>query len=261
MARRRTLIACTILCLGIAGVWIAWRMLRPPARAPLVSSDPVLRGQPVYLYPASAGADRTPHAVVFFFGNDVGFWQAHEQLSEYLADDGYGVAGFDVRHLIASLPDAAPARRDSAFAAQISVLIDHARAALGGGGRPLVLSGHSFGAELALWTAVHVRPPGLVGVLAISPGARGHLRITLADLAERGEPREPRSFAMADEIRTLVPAVRVALVRGSHDAYGSADTAMAAVGARRFEVPFAGHSMRRLLLAGPIIRSALRWLI
>jgi hypothetical protein len=55
----------------------------------------------------------------------------------------------------------------------------------------VVLGGHSIGAELAIWTAAHDTVPLLAGVLAMSPGERGHLRVTLGDLAER-EPTECR---------------------------------------------------------------------
>src|SRR5512133_3794180 len=83
---------------------------------PAVSSyrphDPMLRTLPLYFYP-STDHDRAPRAVVFFFGNDVGFWEAHQQLAERLADDDYSVVGFDVKRFLGSLPDA-PAARDSA---------------------------------------------------------------------------------------------------------------------------------------------------
>jgi hypothetical protein len=200
--------------------------------------------------------------LVFFFGNDVGFWRAHQQLAERLAVAGYGVVGFDVRSTLAALPDGPPAGRDSAFLARVGPLVAGARAALGGASRPpLVLGGHSIGAELALWTAAHLRPVGLVGVLALAPGARGHLRITLADIAEHGEPVEPGSFAVADEIRAVVPMARVAVVRGAHDRYGGVEAALVAAGARRFPIPFAGHALRRLLVSTPVVESALAWLV
>jgi len=241
--------------------WVGSRLLRPPARPAFHPADPLLRAQPLYFYPAAGASRSAPRAVVFFFGNDVGFWRAHQELAERLAGAGYGVVGFDMRPMLARLPESPPAARDSAFLLRIAPLVARSRRALGGTGRPLVLGGHSVGAELALWTAARLRPSGLVGVLALSPGVRGHLRVTLSDIAEGPEPTEAGSFAVAEAVRALAPAVPVAVVRGASDKYGGGDAALVAAGAHRFVIPFAGHALRRLLIAGPVIESALAWLV
>src|SRR5262245_1825774 len=90
-----------------------------------VARDPSLRNQPVFLY-APSDSTRPPRAVVFFFGNDVGFWQPHRQLAASLARSQYAVAGFDMRALLRGLP-AGIIARDSAFAAEIDPIIASAR--------------------------------------------------------------------------------------------------------------------------------------
>jgi dienelactone hydrolase len=240
--------------------------LAAACRAPATSSyrprDAALRRLPVSFYPA-ADTSRPPRAVVFFFGNDVGFWEAHQKLAERLAGDGYAVAGFDVKRFLASLPDAPPAR-ESAYAAGIDAIIDRARRELRGDSLPLVIAGHSLGAEIAVWTAAHVPEPGLSGVLILSPGSRGHLRVTLSDVLDGGEPREAGSFSVAEQIAALPAPVRVALVRGQSDRYRYADSALVAAGGARIErfgVPFAGHSLKKLFLAGPAVERAMDFLL
>ncbi len=100
------------------------------------------------------------------------------------------------------------------------------------------------------------------GAVAISPGERGHLRVTATDLAY-GEPTEPGSFAVADMVRDVPRGVRVAIVRGASDPLRGADSLLvpARPGLHRVIVPLAGHSMRRLLIAGPLIAGAIDWSI
>lgn len=233
------------------------------ARAPYAARSAVLRALPLYFYP-SRDTTAPPRAVVFFFGNDVGFWEPHQQLAERLASDRVAVIGFDMKALLASLPEGPPARRDSAFADSITTLIAAARAELGAGGVPLIVGGHSVGAEEALWTAAHTRPPGLTGVLAMSPGGRGHLRITLSDRLQGADPTEPGSFSLAETIAAIPPTVRVALIRGQQDKYRVVDSALVAAGGPRLErwvVPLASHSLKKLTLAGPIIARAVNFLL
>jgi hypothetical protein len=103
----------------------------------------------------------------------------------------------------------------------------------------------------------------VAGVLALAPGERGHLRVTLADRTDR-EPHEPGSFDVGRQAALLAPGVRVALVRGAHDRLRRADLRIELAGGgrlRRFIVPFAGHSLRRLAIAGPVIDDAADWLV
>ena len=233
----------------------------PHARAAFHPSAPALRSAPLYFYPA-AGAGRAPRAVVFFFGNDVGFWRAHQRLAERLAAHGYTVVGFDVRRAFGGLPGGAA--RERAFLGLVDSLIAGSRAALGASDAPLVIAGHSVGAELAVWTAARLRAPslepGLVGVVALSPGARGHLHIGLSDLLGR-EPHGADSFAVDSEVARLAPRVRVAVVRGTRDDFRSADPAIVAAGARRFVAEGQGHSLLNLEAAEPVVLDALAYAV
>ncbi len=216
---------------------------------------------PVYFYPSrSAG---TARAVIFFFGNDIGFWTPHQDLAEYLSGLGYSVVGFDIRGFLADLPDA-PAQRDSAFDARIVPLIASARREIHADSIPLIIAGHSLGAEVAIWTAAFAHPPQMVGVIAMSPGLRSHLRISAADLLDEAEPTGPASFSVPGTLHSIAPGVRVAIVRGSHDRYRYADSALIAAGGDRIHsyiVPFASHSLKRIIVARPVMRQALDWLL
>ena len=236
-------------------------LVLPHAHAPLHPTTPELRGAPLYLYPAYGDAPdptRPPRAYVFFFGNDVGFWRAHERLAGLLRAKGYAVAGLDVRRVLKHLPRG-PAR-DSVFLARVDSLLERARPVLGAAAAPLVVAGHSIGGELALWTAARLREPGFVGVVSLSPGARGHLGVSLGDMLGR-EPHGSDSFAVDSQVAQLAPRVPVALVRGTKDDLGYADSAIVAAGARRFEAVGQGHSLLDLRAAGPVVLAAFAFVL
>ena len=230
-------------------------------KPPYIPHNPALQRLPVYFYPdRSATAAR---AVIFFFGNDVGFWAPHRDLAEYLSGEGYAVVGFDMRAFLADLPEA-PTQRDSAFRARILPLIASARDEIHADSLPLIIVGHSLGSEVAIWTAAFARPPGTVGVIAMSPGLRSHLRVSASDLLNGPEPEEPGSFSVPLTLHEIQPAIRVAIVRGDHDKYRYADSALIAAGGSRIHgyiVPFASHSLKRIIVARPVMRQALDWLL
>lgn len=152
--------------------------------------------------------------------------------------------------------------RAAVYLARVDSLLGAARAALGGADVPLVIAGHSVGGELAVWSAAHLRAPafepGLVGVVTLSPGARGHLGVGLSDMLGR-EPRGADSFAVDSQVarlQALAPRVRVALVRGTRDDFRRADPAIVAAGARRFAAEGQGHSLLNLRAAGPVVLDA-----
>ena len=244
-------------------------LVLPHAHAPFHPAVATLRRAPLYFYPASVAAPDSAHAaraVVFFFGNDVGFWRAHQRLAELLRAHGYDVVGFDVRRELGRLPNGPT--REAVYLARIDSLITDARAAFGAAALPLVIAGHSIGGELALWTAAHLRAPrsavppvaGLAGVVSLSPGARGHLRTGLSDMLGR-EPHGPESFAVDSVVVRLAPDVRVALVRGTRDPFRSADSAIVAAGARLFPVAGQGHSRLKQHVAGPVVLAALAFVL
>jgi pimeloyl-ACP methyl ester carboxylesterase len=227
-----------------------------------VPRDPALRNAPVFLYDVG-DVTRPTRAVIVFFGNDIGFWRPHRQLAASLARSQYAVAGLDIRPLLGGLPDREPVR-DSVFARTIDRMIGRVRRELGGDSIPLIIAGHSLGAEIAIWTAAHARPSGAVGVLALSPGSRSHLRVSVADIMNGPEPTGPESFAVADAIAAVPCGERIAIVRGTRDRFVAADSALLATGGgriTRFSIPFAGHSLKRLATASFETRRALDWLL
>lgn len=231
-----------------------------PEPAPYTPLDPALRAFPLFFYP-SVDSSAPIRAFVFFVGNDIGFWGAHQKLAKRLAGAGYDVVGFDTKAFFDRLPEDTLARA-SAYGDSVTAMIARARHELRADSLPVVLGGHSLGAELAAWIAVHAPPPGLQGVLLIGPRPRGHLRATLADITNSGLPTEPGSFAVAGEIAALPSGVRVAIVRGTDDRFRSGDSDLLKAGGARIDkwsVPWGGHSMSNILLAGPFVERALAW--
>ena len=232
------------------------------ASAPHVVRDASLRSLPLYFYP-SADTANAPRATVFFFGNDVGFWAAHEALARRLSNHGYSVIGFDVAKYLRGLPSDQIVR-DSVFAREIPKIIQRSVHELNDDESPLVLAGHSFGADVALWTEATDRIPGVIAVLALGPTERSHLEVTPLDLANLSSPHEPGSFGAAEEISRLPRGVRIGLMRGSGDRRRPIDSSLMAAAPNRVEykvIPFAGHSLKSLTIAGPMIEHELDRLV
>ena len=241
-------------------------LLTIPACAPAHSAyrprDAQLRSEPLYFYPAKLDQPK-PKAGIFFLGNDLGFWQPHQKLAQRLADHGYAVVGFDVKKFLERYPDSA-ALRDSILVHDVPLLIKRSLHELGADSRPIVIAGHSFGADMALWTEAHAHPPGVVGVLALGPTRRDHPTVTIRDEMNSGEPTEPGSFAVVDQIRNTPHNVRIALMRGASDKERTADRAFIDAGGSRMSytlIPFASHSLKSLIIVGPMIERALNDLI
>jgi pimeloyl-ACP methyl ester carboxylesterase len=232
------------------------------ARPGYIPRDAGLQREPLYFYP-SVGPSHHPKAGVFFLGNDLGFWSPHQKLAERLASHGYAVVGFDVKGYLDRFPDSA-ILRDSVLAHDVPLLVKRSLHELGADSVPLVIAGHSFGADLAFWTEAHSPIPGLVGILALGPTRRDHPTVTMRDRMNAGEPTDPGSFAVADEIRQTPPEVRIALLRGAGDKERKSDPAFIAAGAKRLiytVIPFASHSLKSLFIAGPMIEHALDRLV
>lgn len=257
LTMNRLLRSAVILAVaGLSGIGCAH------ARSTRAPHDKSLATLPLYFYP-SADTALPPKATVFFFGNDVGFWEAHQNLAERLSGDGYSVVGFDVKKYLDRLP-ASLLLRDSVFLREIPAIIARSVHDLNDDESPIVLAGHSFGADVALLVEANDRIPGVVGVLALGPTPRSHLTVTALDLANLSDPREAGSFGAADEIRKTPHGIGVALLRGAGDKRRSADSSLVAAGAGRVDyrvIPFAGHSLKSLTIAGPMIESALDRLV
>jgi pimeloyl-ACP methyl ester carboxylesterase len=233
-----------------------------PAHSAYIPRDRELQREPLYFYPA-AGVEGHPKAGIFFMGNDLGFWQAHQRLAERLASDGYAVVGFDIKKFLDQLPDSA-ILRDSILAHDVPTLIKRSLHELGADHVPIVIAGHSFGADIALWTEANAPIPGVVGVLALGPTRRDHPTVTLRDQMNSGEPTEPGSFAVDEQIRNTPAKVRIALLRGASDKERKSDRAFIAAGGSRMTytvIPFAAHSLKSLIIAGPMIERALDHLV
>lgn len=232
------------------------------AHSAYIPRDRELQREPLYFYPA-LGVSGHPKAGVFFLGNDLGFWQAHQKLAERLASDGYAVVGFDVKKFLDRLPDSA-LLRDSVLAHDVPPLIKRSLHELGADHVPIVIAGHSFGADIALWTEANAPVPGVVGVLALGPTRRDHPTVTLKDQMNSGEPTEPGSFAVDEQIRNTPAKVRIALMRGASDKERTSDRGFITAGGSRMTytvIPFASHSLRSLIIAGPMIERALDHLV
>lgn len=255
--RRRIVLAASVLLLA-AAAYIGFHVATTGPRSTYVPRDAALRAAMYHFYPAEG----TPRAIVVFFGNDVGFWKPHEELAWRMSRDGLDAVGIEIRPWLGSLPSREP-QRDSAVRATAAPLVERVRHELHADSLPIVLAGHSFGAEVAIWIA-HEQPPAhLAGVLALSPRATGHLWISPLDLANH-EASGPWAFSTVAMAGSLAPAVRVAIVRGDHDPFIRHDSAFAAAGGPRlrvYHVPFAGHSLQKLLIAGPIVSHALEFVL
>ena len=233
-----------------------------PAHSAYIPRDPELQREPLYFYPG-VGTSRHPKAGVFFLGNDLGFWEPHQKLAERLAAHGYAVVGFDVKKFLDGLPDSA-LLRDSILVHDLPGLVERSLHELGADSVPIVIAGHSFGADLALWAEANARLPGVVGVLALGPTKRDHPTVTLKDQMNSGEPTEPGSFAVDEQIRNIPAKVRIALMRGASDKERKSDPDFIAAGDARMSytvIPFASHSLKSLVIAGPMIERALDRLV
>jgi pimeloyl-ACP methyl ester carboxylesterase len=236
---------------------LACRAGPPPTYVP---RDATLRRSSLlfYLPPRSEGP---PRALIIFLGNDVGFWQPHQELAARLASAGFAVVGLDIREYLSKLPDGEP-RRDRAFGDSIVPLIAAIQHEVGDS-LPVILGGHSFGAEVAFWIARNREPAHLRGVLAMSPRSSGHLFVTPADLANE-EAHGVGAWSTIAAAHEIDPSVRIAIIRGAHDPFAAHDSAFVAAGGvrlHRFPVPLAGHSLKKLLIAGPIIVHAVGFLL
>lgn len=252
--RRLTTLLAAAASLAAAGCQQGHRVHYVPA-------DPSLRPQPLYFYP-DADRSRPPRALLLFLGNDVGFWKPHQDLSWDLSHDGYTVVGLDIRKYLAELPSGEP-QRDSAFAAAIGPFIVRVRHEMHADSLPMVIGGHSFGAEVAFWIALHEPPPHLVGVLAMSPRGSGHLFVTPKDLLNY-EASGVGAWSTIEAAHDIAPGIRIAIIRGVHDKFRTHDAAFQSAGGQRlkvYDIPLAGHSLKRLIIAGPIIARAMSFLV
>jgi pimeloyl-ACP methyl ester carboxylesterase len=259
-ALRAVAIGLAALAVVIVGI-ISYARRSTTAHPPTyVAADTSLRAPYFYLYPSRTA--EPARAVIVLFGNDIAFWEPHQDLAWRFSGDGYDVIGLDLRKYLATLPEPEP-QRDSAFAANITAIIARARRELHADSLPLIVGGHSFGAEIAFWLAWRVPPPKLVGVLSLNSRSSGHLFITPSDWMNK-EASGPWSFSVVQAAHDIEPNIRIALVRSSKDPFKVHDPDFVAAGGarlRRYEIPMASHSLTTMLVAGPLISRAVRFLL
>ena len=75
-----------------------------PDAAPYTPRDASLATSEFFFYPAIDGPSHAK-AIIFFLGNDLGFWGAHQELAKRLASADYNVVGFGVKKYFNRLPD------------------------------------------------------------------------------------------------------------------------------------------------------------
>jgi hypothetical protein len=88
--------------------------------------------------------------------------------------------------------------------------------------------------------------------------------VTINDKLNVGEPTEPGSFSIVEQIRNIPANVRIALLRGASDKERKSDEGFIAAGGSRLSytvIPFASHSLKSLIIAGPMIERALDRLV
>ena len=67
---------------------------------------------------------------------------------------------------------------------------------------------------------------------------------------------------MADLVKSSPSDLRIALVRGASDRHRVSDPGIVAAGGKRvkkFDIPFAGHSLKKILIARYVVRDAISW--
>jgi Lysophospholipase len=164
--------AAVFIAIAAYAGWAMWP--RPIERPDYSPRSPILGSQDVYVYPPRSALRGT----IVFFGNDVGFWKPHQELADFLSRQGYAVIGYDLRKLLKSVADSSVASRDTIVGGTIATLMSASLAEFQGQKLPLLLMGHSLGAEVAIWAGVNIAGRGHPEWWRWLQGSRGHLTIT-----------------------------------------------------------------------------------
>jgi hypothetical protein len=189
---------------------------KPVAPAP-VAVDPTRLELTVPLARGDFTVLRFPSAqpvtkAIILFGSGDGGWRSdfEERVARGLQQQGYDVIGIDC---------AASARTDydlPTLQADFARIAQAAEAPFGTQAPQLIVGGYSMGAEQAIAVAGGPnRPPGLSGLLLISPVSRGRYGLRPLDQVDV-PPSGPGTFALADFAGSL-GTLRVAQWHGGWD--------------------------------------------
>ena len=114
----------------VALLLLAWTACRGGPQPTYHPRDPQLRRSSLLFYVPDAATTKKPRALIVFLGNDVGFWEPHQQLASRLAGAGYTVVGLDIKEWLDHLPSGEP-QRDLAVADSIVPLLAAIRHEMG----------------------------------------------------------------------------------------------------------------------------------
>jgi hypothetical protein len=164
--------------------------------------------------PGDAKFAEHPLAVIIFGSGDGGFGGWEERICGPLQVAGYEMLGFDCKLYAKTDYDLDTLQGDFNTIAQSSL------SRYGDQPPPLILGGWSMGAEQAVPAAGGPHPPaGLVGLVLLSPGARGRYGSRVTD-GLNITPTGPGTFALQDFAANL-DQVRVVQWNGTIDLPGS----------------------------------------
>ncbi len=206
-------------------VYVGFTLPPPPlSRAMLLQVQPereavhvpLKRGDFSVLFyiPAAAEFAARPKALILFGSGDGGYGGWEERVCKSLQADGYAMIGFDCARYAATDYDLATLQADMATIAR------KVGARFGDHPPPLILGGWSMGAVQAVAAGGGPNPPpGLAGLLVISPGSRGRYGLREADRWNI-TPTGSGTFALSDFAATL-GHVRIAQWDGRLDLLGS----------------------------------------
>jgi hypothetical protein len=136
-------------------------------------------------------------AVIIFGSGDAGWGGWEDAVSRAMAANGYEVIGVDFVPYAKTDYDLDTLQADYTQLAQLArgTFVDHAP--------PLILGGWSMGAEQAVPAAAGPHPPpGLAGLLLLSPGQRGRYGLRTSDKLDI-PPTGPGTFALQDFSKSL----------------------------------------------------------
>jgi hypothetical protein len=172
-----------------------------------------------YVTPATP---RTRDFLILFASGDAGYFGVSGEVIAHLAEQGYYLVTYDARQLVAREKKSRTRARIQQLAALYDTMLVDARRSLGiPGSVPVVVTGYSRGATLAVLCAgIETLRHHLAGAVAIALTRH-------ADYLERPSHRDPLSSVLVDDKGRLqtyaaIPAagsLPFALIQGTDDSY------------------------------------------